>query len=525
MRSTTIREARNIAGFFRGGRLNPVMLVGFEQGEGGLVTQTAMIELDPVAGRLITPVTAELYAVFVPVQASLALKAQGTAEADTAGITEVIRQKYLDGAPLFSLVAEDEVTKRLGVMPVSVGGVKMVSEEAKLAHICAVNFLRQRLYTYATLLPKTHTGVTPALLSSTVLSMFNAVLNPDDHINGMVSLGLTGSAPVNGISELGGGEADYSPAIAASISRVASSNRIDVKATASPDRGLRFTRKAGGGVALTANLDDPSVSTTGFSLVDLHNAETMDVLTRSMRSIIDSNPIDGEEQVVRWAHGLRMDNDATPLLLAYRSGIFGQDLLKATDGAGIESEVTQSRLMHRVSITVPVPATELGGSVVTFLVVKPDEVLKEQPHPIFGRPRVLANLMAEEMNIDPVPVTARQLQAGVSAGSESTVVFYTGYNELRRSYVNFGWNRHVDPLTVDSKNSLWQYEIPASVTPDNIVYPADIPHYPFVDQDAEIARYMVSSTMVGKSPIFIGPSPVETVSVIESEDLFGSADA
>jgi len=163
--------------------------------------------------------------------------------------------------------------------------------------------------------------------------------------------------------------------------------------------------------------------------------------------------------------------------------------------------------------------------VVTFLVVKPDEVLKEQPHPVLSNPWVFDNLAAQELELDPVPVTAREVQASVLQADETKVMFYTGFNELRRSYINYGWNRHVDPATVDAKNALWQYEIPASVTPENIIYPDDIDHFPFVDQDAEIARYMIASTYVGKSPIFVGPSPVETVGVIETDDLFGDADA
>lgn len=74
MRSTNIKESRTIAGRFRGGKLAPVMAVGFKGNEGGMLSQTAIIELDPVAGRLITPVTGQMFAVYVPVQAMAALK-------------------------------------------------------------------------------------------------------------------------------------------------------------------------------------------------------------------------------------------------------------------------------------------------------------------------------------------------------------------------------------------------------------------------------------------------------------------
>lgn len=517
---TTIREARNLAGRFRGGKLAPVMAVAMKGGEGGLLTQTATVELDPVAGRLITPITLELHAVYVPVQAMVALRDSSDPH---AGITEVIRQRYLDGSAIFGLVDEDEVTKRMGVMPVSIGGVKKVSEAAKLAHICAVNFLRQSLYTYAAILPASHVGVTPALLSSTALDLFNGVLNPDDHVNGMVELEISGSlsVPIRKRGTDSGATAQRNAVIdVLAPSGATQTHRVD-NDTAGPTAGIAFTLQADGG---PMPLDTSMLQAGGFSLTDLKNAETMDRLTRQMRSVIDANPVDGEEQVVRWAHGLRIDDAYVPFLLARRSTIFGQDMLKAMDGVGIESEVTQSRFMQRLSITVPVPTTELGGVVVTFLVVKPDEVLKQQPHPVLSQPWAFDNLVEQELMLDPVPVTGRDIQADVPQANEATVCFYTGFNELRRSYVNYGWARNVDPATVDAKNQLWQYEIPASVTPENIVYPADIDHFPFIDQDAEIARYMVASTYVGKSPIFVGPSPVETVSVIDSEDLFGDFD-
>lgn len=527
MRATTIRNSRTLAGRFRGGKLHPSMCLGLKGSEGGLLTQTATIELDPVAGRLITPVTAEMIVVYVPVQDMLALLHTGDA---TAGITEVIRQTYGDGQDLFGLVDEDEVTRRMGVMPISIGGVKKVNQAAKLAHICAVNYLRKRKYAYAATLPYPTASITPALYSSTVLSRFNAVLNPDDHVGGMVSLTMSmDSVPVTGIGLVG---STSQPSVSnvmdgdnktRTFTQGASAHRGDQGASVvvRQNTGSQGPEFAGYPVvkALTADLE-----AGGFSLTDLYNVQVMDRLTREMRQIVESNPVDGEDQVVRWAYGLKVDDAQTPFVLFEREIILGQDLLKAMDGAGIEAEVTQSRLMARISATVPVPKTELGGVVVTFLTVKPDEVLKEQPDPVLAQPWAFDNLMVQELQNDPVAVLGREVEGSVAQGSETAVMFYTGFNELRRTYVNYGWNRQVDPETVDAKNAMWQIEIPASVTPENIVYPEDIDHYPFVDQDAEVARYMLASSFVGKSPIYIGPSPVETVSVIESEDLFGEVD-
>jgi len=526
MRETTIRENRTLAGRFRGGKLAPVMAVALKAGEGGMLSQSAIIELDPIAGRLISPVTAQMMSVFVPVQAMHALLFTSD---PNAGITEVIRQKGMTGATIFDLVDEDDVTKRMGVMPVSIGGVKKVCAAAKLAHICAVNFLRKSVYTYAATLAYPVTTITNALLSSTVLSRFNAVLDPDDHVNGMVGFDINAKIPVKGIG------------VANPLSNVGSNMDMVETGSATP-RSVRGTESAtevvpGLGTnkfvmefqstanipAIYAEAADGSM-TGSMSLVDLYNAETMDRLTRQMRAMIEADPVDGEEKVLRWAYGLEIDDLQNPFFLSSQEVIFGQDLKVATDKLGIDAETTQSRLVQELRFTVPVPRTELGGVVVTFLCVKPDEVLFEQPHPVLARPWVFDNLMAEELMLDPVAITGRDLQAGVSVGSETSVVFYTGYNELRRTYVNYGWNRAVDPQTVDAKNAMWLYEIPASVTPENIIYPDDLPHYPFIDQDAEVARYLVSSTFLGRSPIFIGPSPVETVGVIEGDDLFGSAD-
>lgn len=526
MRQTTIRESRSIAGRFRGGKLAPVMAVAFKGNEGGMLSQTAIIELDPVGGRLITPVTGQMMAVYVPVQAMAALNMPSNPQ---AGITEVIRQYGLEGLPLFDLEAEGELSMRMGVMPISQGGVKQVSQVARLAHNCAVNFLRKMVYTYAAQLPGTNTAMTPALLSSTALDRFNAVLNPDDHINGMVSFDPNGVIAVEGIG------ISAAPAAAGVNGARYTSGSAEARPGWNVGEGANPSSAGNTALYVEQNAENPGFPSIrvnlseavggAISLTDLYNAEVMDRLTRAMRAIIDANPVDGEEQVLRWAHGLSVDTQQNCFLLHASEVIFGQDMMKAMDGAGIEAEVTQSRLAQQLRFTVPVPRTELGGVVVTFLAVKPDEVLKEQPHPVLTKPWVFDNLMAEELQNDPVPVTAREVQAGVDVGSESTVVFYTGYNELRRTYVNYGWNRLVDPTTVDAKNAMWLYEIPASVTPENIIYPADISHFPFLDEDAEIARYQVTSILQGMSPIFIGPSPVETVAIIETEDLFGDVDA
>ncbi len=191
------REQRTLAGTFRGGKLNPIMAVPVTGSESGVVTQSVTYELDPIAGRMITPITAEIIAVFVPAPAIDALK---NPEDDYPGNSEVVRQKLLSGNPLFALEEETEVSKRLGIVPRSVSGTKYVNEAGRLAHNCAVNHLRQRKYVKAELLDSTADVPTPAIISEAVLERLNGVLDPEDRVNGSVDLNLPSmNLPISGI--------------------------------------------------------------------------------------------------------------------------------------------------------------------------------------------------------------------------------------------------------------------------------------------------------------------------------------
>lgn len=529
-RNNTRRESRNIAGRFRGGKLAPVLATPFLGGEGGVLQQTITMELDPVAGRLITPVTAQLFSVYVPVQA---IDAERDRDSDLAGLTEVIRQKLLTGNPLFGLETEHEVSKRLGVVPVSMSGVKQVSVAVRLAHNAAVNYLRRRLYTYASLVPATNTAVTPALLSSTVLSRFNAALDPDEHINGSVQLNIPNmQLPVEGIgfrvttsAEVLETDQNFRETGKTTTTKYPKSAPFTQAVTTGGDQGkslhsVRVTGTTGANARSDVFAVLNGASAGGVSLTDFYNAQKMDQLTREMRNIADSNPIDGEDMVLRWAYGLSVDPGRHPFILHESERVFGQTYAEAQDGTGLMDEVALSKNSVQMSFTVPVPRTELGGIVLTFASVKPDETIANQPHPILSAPWKLVNQVADELKADPVPVTMREINASVASASENTVSFYTGHNELKKAYVNYGFNRQVDPSTVASKTAIWQLDLPASVTPENIFYPADISHYPFLDQEAEICTYAIQSEAVVKTPIFFGPSPVETVSIIDDAELF-----
>lgn len=500
-------------GRFRGGKMMPAAAVRVRPGEGGRVSQNVVMELDPIAGRMVTDVTGHLYTVFVPNQAIDAIKDPA---AQYAGMSEVFRQKMLAGTPYFALENETEISKRLGLEPIKIGGVLKINQAARLAYNCAVNYLRQRLYVNAALLPHTNAAMAPAILGQTVLDRLNAVLDPDDRINGNVNLELpTVNLPVRNLfvqpTETSGSVKNVQDA-----GTLGTTTARDVRALWA-DRGIDATTVD----PIYALFD--GVQASGLSLTDFYNAERIDKLTRVIGKMIEDNPEYGQEMALRWAYGLTLDNDKVPYLVAERSAIFGRALQMATDSAGINAETMRSDLTLSMSYTVPIPRTELGGILVTILVVKPDETLAGQPDPDFAEEFTADNYAADMLQIDPVPVLMRELDNTVATGSEATVALYVGHNGLKRAYVNYGLNRQIDPTTVENKTSIWQLEIPASVTPASVLYPADLDHYPFADQLAEVVTYSITTAATFATPMVFGPTPVERLAILTDENVLGDA--
>ncbi|AXH76151.1 MAG: hypothetical protein [Microviridae sp.] len=517
----TRREVRSIVGRSRGGKLMPVNVVPVIGGESGMLSQSVMVELDPIAGRLLNPVTVEMTAVFVPLQA---MEHTRWPSDDTKSVTELIRRRLDSGEDLYPLEAPNEVTDRLRIHPRMVAGVPKVSSSVRIAHNAAVNFLRKRRYTYAAQRLPGDITISPAILSQTVLDRMNAVLDPEERVNGFVPFDLpTLTLPVEGIGvrEAAGAIAPgYNPASGSVVETGGDFASPETKVTTSSSGS-----DANPVMALTAaGVPDVNVvfggQTSGISLTDMYNAETQDKLVRYFRRVIDANPIDGEEQILRWCYGLSMDTARNPWVIAERTISLGMDYSEATDGVSLLNDVARSKLMGNISFSAPVPKTELGGMIVTFLSVKPDEVLEGQPHPILTEGVSMPNRAADMLKIDPVPVTMREIDTSVPSGSETSIAFYTGYNELKRLYVDYGFSLHLDPADIENRSALWQLKIPPSVTPSNILYPADLDHYPFADNLAEVARYQINSSFAAKTPLVFGPTPLEAVDVVTDENLF-----
>jgi len=486
------------------------------------------MELDPIMGKLLTRVNADMFAVAVPVTAVDALK---NPESDFAGLEEVVAQKFLSGNPVFGLENVNPISDSLEITPRSIGGVKKVDAGARIAHAVAVNFLRRERYVDAQLVDATLNKVTPAIIGETVLNRFNAVLDPDDKVNGAVPLELPSmSLPVAGIglrttaNAVDTAQSVYESTAAA----VQTYNRAAPMYGATTNTAYIELQASGMRPAVYAKLNGAMIG--NLSQIDFRNAKVADDLTRTMRQIVDENPQYGQEMVLRWAHAITMDDGKNAWMLADRYGVFGRDLVTASDTNGLENELVRSDMALNLSFTAPVPKSELGYYIITFLQVRPEEVIPRMPHPILSDNIQLTNYVAEELRmLDPQPVTFRELDEDCGQANESTRAFYTGLNQLRQNYVQYGLSRRLDPETVENKTIIWQYEIPLSVGPETILYPEgtpgdpetpDLNHYPFGDQFGEVVTYSITSMLSVPTPMRVGATPVEKLVILDDENIF-----
>lgn len=490
---------------FRGGKLVPVNMTAVRSGENGVVRQQVIAELDPIVGRLQSEISLEIVQVMVP-----ALAIDDAKGGTMAGNTDALRDRLSLGEAIFGLENRNDISMRAGIVSKPIGGVRKVSEAVRLAHNVAVNFLRKRRYISATQIEMSNTGITPALLSSTVLDRLNGVLDPEDRINGAVD--LSGQFPVKGLGfdgssayqnssvvryEADGEKRTYPAHIDTNLD--ANSDRISVEAQLI--NGQWFPK-------LFANFEGQ------LSLRDFYVAQRMDDAAREIDSILDQNPELGFEAVANIAHGLSVDTGKIPFVMYETTRTFTRGIQSAMDGPSLGDMQTSN--LVALDFATPVPATEFGGVIVTFVSVKPDESLSSMPHPLLTDAWAQDNFLADEMAIDPVPVRAREIDANVSAGSEDTICLYVGNNHLRKRITSYGWTENTDTSTVAHKSAIWQYAIPASVSPSSIVYPDNLPHYPFADQNAEVVTCHVTTQVAFNTPTIFGPSPIENNTALDA---------
>ena len=503
------------------GKLNPVNFTPILQNEGGVASFKLNLELAPIAGRMWSTINARVTTVFVPV---LALDELENPDDNTAGIPEIVRDKLKSGAPLFGLSNENPVSRMGGVVPAVDGnGNSKVTRAVQLAYNSAVNMLRRRVNPKAAQLPETNANITPALLSTTSLDVFNAVLDPESRVDGAIDLTL-GDIPVKGIGfrdagtdSVGTGdlvetETGLRSSVPVRWDRPTVGNTNGV--TSSGESQIRVERDPATGY--------PKIYASGsagadISLRDFYQAEKMDALARQFRQMVDNDPVHGEEQVANAAYGLSVETGKTPFVVYQKEWPLNQMPLRGTDGPSLD--IIHTEVAQSVEYTVPIPRTEFGGMLVSFVEVKPAEIVDDQPHPILSQPWGGRNYAMDELQLEPVKVTAKELYADVDTADRDTLCFYVGHNHMLRRYESQGFARSVDQTTVENKTGLWQYSIPLSQTPENTVYPETIDTYPFSDQTSPQVTCVTQARAVIRTPLTFGPSPVEALDVLDGNDI------
>lgn len=484
---------------FRGGKLVPVNMTAIRSGESGIARMQVISELDPIVGRLQSEISCEVVSVFVPALAIDDAKGGSV----MAGNTDALRERLATGEAIFGLENRNEISMRAGIVSKPIGGVRKVSEVARFAHNVAVNYLRKRRYIDAAQIDVANTSITPALLSSTVLDRLNGVLDPEDRINGAVD--LSAQMPVKGIG----------------VVTPANNTLANVKESDGTIRNFQgaFSANSTNAVGLSYDTKNgfPNIYAQfdgQLSLKDFYVAQRMDAAAREIDAILDANPEVGFEAVANVAYGLSIDTGKLPVVMYETTKKFARGVQSAMDGPSLGDMQTSN--LVALDFAIPVPATEFGGVLITFVSVKPDESLSSMPHPLLTDSWAQDNFLADEMAIDPVPVLAREIDANVAAGSEDTVCLYVGNNHLRKRITSYGWTENTDVSTVAHKSAIWQYEIPASVSPSSIVYPENLPHYPFADQNAEVVTCHVTSQIAFNTPTIFGPSPIENNAALDA---------
>lgn len=519
-------EANTVYDRSRGGKLAPVMAVPFEQSESGTVSQTINVQLDPIPGRLLSQIKAHVTCVFVPAQAAHGFLLGPLGNGPTSD--DAYREMLLSGTPTFTLEDANELTDRMGVEPISINGEKKVSEQLVASHHVAVNYLRKLKYVDTVVLDKNSPlEPSPALLGDTVLERLNGVLDPEDRVNGAVAFQIPEmQLPISGVGK------------GLNTTQPESSTPYTVRETGgdtetydhhqfigddSAARNVKMRQTADGTPDIYALLNG---TTSQMSLTAFYRAERMDDLTRTMRQILDANPEQGHQVLQRYAAGLKLDLGGNPFILYDREITIGASARPATDGPSLAEGFETTSTNANFEYTLPVPATEFGGIVITFLSVKPDENLARMPHPILTKPVTKKEYPVDIMALDPVPVTMRELDSEIPQADENNVAFYVGHNALNRSYVRYGLGRNLDPTTVENKSAIWQLDVPLSVTPETVVYPEEIDHYIFADHEAgtQVVHHVTSSLATINTPTVFGPTPVEEMPIIETSDLFGDAE-
>jgi hypothetical protein len=487
-------------------KAHPLAICRFRPDEGGVVTSGLNVRLAPVSGYMRSKAYVDVKQIFVPYQAveKLELDTQ-----DDAGVTEMTRRRLMNGEGI-GLETEGEITKAAYINGRNVSSDPRVQKSARLAYLAAINHLRLVAYYNATLLTKADTAIQPAILTANILERFDGVLEPENLVDGAIN--LTGSLPVKGIS-FGTTTANGSGSEAGGdVVTYGEYNVITADGTTMTNNRIKLAGSADNlSPALYADLGGAG----DLTLRDMMKSKKLDQLVRAFAGMVKSDPIHGEEKVERALYGISVDFDDDCHVVYDRVHEISPSHTRPTDGASINDISAHFELNERFSTIVP--RSELGGQLVTIVMIKPLETLQKQPDPAQTEAWTLVNKIHDELALDEVLLTRQDLESNVSTADQDTPVFWVGHNSLKHKYMAQGANAQ-QIAGVELKSSMWTYEVPTSVTPDNVSYPeSGINMYPFFNWAGAHAEYQFDQMASISTPLARGPSPVERIQLFATD--------
>jgi len=348
-------------------------------------------------------------------------------------------------------------------------------------------------------------AIQPAILSANVLQRYNGVLDPETLVDGAVN--LTGDIPIKGIAREFGSSMKEN---ADTTQKPKYTNHVETQSY-NTSNNIIVKVDSDGYPAVYADLGGASELT----LRDMVKSQKLDRLVRDFAGMIKANPIKGEELVERSLYSLNCDFDATCQVLYQQTFELTAAHQRPTDGASINDVSAHFEL--NTSFATLVPRSELGGVAVTLVAIKPVETMAAQPDPAFTEQWQVVNIIQDETELDEQILTRSDLESDVAAADEDTEVFWVGHNQLKHDYHTQGANSQ-QIAGVEMKSSMWTYEIPTSVTPENISYPADgISMYPFFNWNGAHAEYTISQQALITTGLAKGPNPVEKIALFDDD--------
>lgn len=501
-------------GGFNAVEFQPLACARFRGNEGGQFVTNFGLQLAPVSGHLRSTANAQVIQVYVPYEA---IHKMDNPDDEYSGLTEAIRRRFVAGEDGIGLEPENVISRACYAHGKQTGTGINVQKSIRLAYNCAVNHIRQTLYTDADLLDKDDNSIVKATLGASILQRFDGALDPEPLADGAIN--LTGKLPIMGIhgraadpganySSVGGGlvDANGDPSDVSSSSATHMDRNFDqIFIDRDPDTGV---------VAMSADL-----SAAGeITLRDLMRSRIQESAIRGFAKVVQDDPVHGEDAVARALIGLRMDVSDVPQVLFNQTYQMTAKTHQPMDAAGVNS--ISGHFSLNDSFGVVVPTTELGGQLITIAVVRPLERLSRQPDPAQTEVWSTINIVQEQMELDPVVVTRAELESDVAVTDMETDSFYVGHNRLAHDYHASGANKSAQNSYAETQSSMWQFNIPVGVTPQNINYPDDLgPNfmYPFAFWDGFEVEYYIDQRAKIATTLPLGPSPIERLQLFADQ--------